>query len=74
MRVCGVQGSVVTLVRCDDEEEEDEDEDESSSRLLQALSHQCTLSLRVEGLQTGYCRDIHGQVHTHITSTVKSGL
>ncbi|XP_026989066.2 elongator complex protein 6 [Tachysurus fulvidraco] len=55
-----LQGSVVTLVRCDDEEEEDEDE--SSSHLLQALSHQCTLSLRVEGLQTGYCRDIHGQV------------
>ncbi|KAK3541362.1 hypothetical protein QTP86_023088 [Hemibagrus guttatus] len=56
-----LQGSVVTLVRCDDEEE-DEDEDESASRLLQAMSHQCTLSLRVEGLQTGYCRDIHGQV------------
>lgn len=57
-----LQGSVVALVRCDDEEEEDEDEDEGSSRLLQALSHQCTLSLRVQGLQTGYCRDIHGQV------------
>ncbi|KAG7318036.1 hypothetical protein KOW79_019071 [Hemibagrus wyckioides] len=55
-----LQGSVVTLVRCDDEE--NEDEDESSSCLLQALSHQCILSLRVEGLQTGYCRDIHGQV------------
>ncbi|KAF7692076.1 elongator complex protein 6 [Silurus meridionalis] len=58
-----LQGCVVTLVRCDDDDEdEDEDDDESSNRLLRALSHQCTLSLRVEGLQTGYCRDIHGQV------------
>ncbi|XP_017308091.1 elongator complex protein 6 isoform X1 [Ictalurus punctatus] len=55
-----LQGSVVTLVRCDDDD--DDDEDESSSHLLRALSHQCTLSLRVEGLRTGYCRDIHGQV------------
>ncbi|KAB5532837.1 hypothetical protein PHYPO_G00124740 [Pangasianodon hypophthalmus] len=59
-----LQGSVVTLVRCDDEDEEedDDDDDESSSRLLRALTHQCTLSLSVKGLQTGYCRDIHGQV------------
>ncbi|XP_060756992.1 elongator complex protein 6 isoform X1 [Neoarius graeffei] len=61
--VCSqLQGCVVTLVRCDDCEDDDEEENESSSRLLRALSHQCTLSLSVEGLQTGYCRDIHGQV------------
>ncbi|XP_017539631.1 elongator complex protein 6 [Pygocentrus nattereri] len=55
-----LQGSLVALVRCDDEEW-DEDE-ENSSYLLKALTHQCSLSLRVEGLSTGYCRDIHGQV------------
>lgn len=55
-----LQGSVVALVRCEDEEY-DEDE-EGSNYLLKALSHQCSLSLRVEGLSTGYCRDIHGQV------------
>ncbi|KAG9283823.1 elongator complex protein 6 [Astyanax mexicanus] len=55
-----LQGSMIALVRCDDEEY-DEDE-ESSNYLLKALSHQCSLSLRVEGLSTGYCRDIHGQV------------
>ncbi|KAM9436399.1 elongator complex protein 6 isoform 2-T3 [Clarias gariepinus] len=59
-----LQGCVVTLVRCeDDDDDDDDDEDEESSRsLLHAMRHQCTLSLRVEGLQTGYCRDIHGQV------------
>ncbi|XP_036414346.1 elongator complex protein 6 [Colossoma macropomum] len=57
--VCSqLQGSIVALVRCDDEEWDEE----SSSYLLKALTHQCSLSLRVEGLSTGYCRDIHGQV------------
>lgn len=59
-RVRGAQGSIVTLVHC--EEEDDEDDEGDSGRLLRALTHQCTLSLRVEGLATGYCRDIHGQV------------
>ncbi|XP_062841711.1 elongator complex protein 6 [Trichomycterus rosablanca] len=57
------QGSIVTLVRCDDnDDDEDDGDDEGSARLLRALTHQCTLALRVEGLSTGYCRDIHGQV------------
>ncbi|XP_076869428.1 elongator complex protein 6 [Brachyhypopomus gauderio] len=55
-----LQGSMVVLVRCDDEEW-DEDE-EGSGHLLRGVTHQCSLSLRVEGLPTGYCRDIHGQV------------
>ncbi|XP_028985782.1 LOW QUALITY PROTEIN: elongator complex protein 6-like [Betta splendens] len=58
--VCSqLQGNMVMLVRCDGEEEE---EDEGSDRLLKGLTHQCSLSLHVEGLPTGYCRDIHGQV------------
>lgn len=48
------------LVRCNGEEEEEEDE--GSERLLKGLTHQCSLSLHVQGLPTGYCRDIHGQV------------
>lgn len=55
-----LQGSVVALVRCEDEEYDEEEE--SSNYLLKALRHQCSLSLQVEGLSTGYCRDIHGQV------------
>lgn len=49
------------LARCDGEEEDDGD-DEGSERLLKGLTHQCSLTLHVQGLPTGYCRDIHGQV------------
>ncbi|XP_068426225.1 elongator complex protein 6 [Clinocottus analis] len=60
--VCSqLQGNVVMLTRCDGEEEEEED-DEDSERLLRGLTHQCSLTLHVQGLPTGYCRDIHGQV------------
>ncbi|XP_059195497.1 elongator complex protein 6 [Centropristis striata] len=58
-----LQGNVVMLVRCDGEEEEEDDgDDEGSERLLKGLTHQCSLTLHVQGLPTGYCRDIHGQV------------
>lgn len=56
-----IKGSMVMLVRCEGEEEE-ENEEASSERLLRGLTHQCSLSLHVQGLPTGYCRDIHGQV------------
>lgn len=60
--VCSeLQGSMVMLVRCEAEEEEESD-DEGSERLLRGLIHQCSLTLQVQGLPTGYCRDIHGQV------------
>lgn len=60
--VCSeLQGNIVILVRC--EEEDDDDDDEEGLNLLQrALVHQCNLALHVEGLPTGYCRDIHGQM------------
>ncbi|XP_026173026.1 elongator complex protein 6 [Mastacembelus armatus] len=61
--VCSkLQGNMVMLVRCNGLEEEDDGDDESSDRLLKGLTHQCSLSLHVQGLPTGYCRDIHGQV------------
>uniref|UniRef100_A0A1A8KP65 Elongator complex protein 6 n=1 Tax=Nothobranchius kuhntae TaxID=321403 RepID=A0A1A8KP65_NOTKU len=56
-----LQGNMVMLVRCSGEEEE-EDGDEGSERLLKGLTHQCTLTLHVQGLPTGFCKDIHGQV------------
>ncbi|XP_038849104.1 elongator complex protein 6-like isoform X2 [Salvelinus namaycush] len=59
--VCSeLQGSMVMLVRC--EAEEEESDDERSEWLLRGLIHQCSLTLQVQGLPTGYCRDIHGQV------------
>lgn len=54
------QGNVVMLARSDGED--DEGDVEGPERLLKGLTHQCTLSLHVEGLPTGFCRDIHGQV------------
>lgn len=57
------QGNVVMLLHCDGEEEEEDDgDDEGSERLLKGLIHRCSLALHVQGLPTGYCRDIHGQV------------
>ncbi|XP_041964151.1 elongator complex protein 6 [Alosa sapidissima] len=56
-----LKGSSVMLVRCE-EEEEDEGDEEGSEMLQRGLMHQCTLALQVQGLPTGYCRDIHGQV------------
>ncbi|KAA0703519.1 Elongator complex protein 6 [Triplophysa tibetana] len=53
-----LQGNIVILVR---REEEDVD-DEGSNLLQKGLIHQCSLALHVEGLPTGYCRDIHGQM------------
>ncbi|XP_061884846.1 elongator complex protein 6 isoform X1 [Entelurus aequoreus] len=58
--VCSrLKGNVVMLLRCDGEEDE---EDGGSERLLKGLTHQSSLALHVQGLPTGYCRDIHGQV------------
>ncbi|XP_041649802.1 elongator complex protein 6 [Cheilinus undulatus] len=61
--VCSkLKGNMVMLTRCDGEEEEDDGDDEGSERLLKGLTHQCSLTLHVQGLPTGYCKDIHGQV------------
>ncbi|XP_068616371.1 elongator complex protein 6 [Brachionichthys hirsutus] len=62
--VCSqLKGNVVMLTRCDGEEEEaDEGGDRGPESLLKGLTHQCSLSLHVQGLPTGFCRDIHGQL------------
>lgn len=57
--VCSrMQGNMVTLVHSEEEELGDED----SELLLHSLTHQSSLTLQVQGLATGYCRDIHGQM------------
>ncbi|XP_068180084.1 elongator complex protein 6 isoform X2 [Antennarius striatus] len=61
--VCSqLKGNAVMLTRCDGEEEADEGDDEGPERLLKGLTHQCSLALHVQGLPTGFCRDIHGQL------------
>ncbi|XP_061677183.1 elongator complex protein 6 [Syngnathoides biaculeatus] len=63
--VCSqLKGNVVMLLRCNREEDDYEDvgSDGGLERLRRGLSHQYSLALHVQGLPTGYCRDIHGQV------------
>ncbi|XP_067834872.1 elongator complex protein 6 [Heptranchias perlo] len=56
--VCSkLKGNLVMLVH----DTEDLDDDENNF-VVKSLSHQCHLILQVEGLATGYCKDIHGQL------------
>ena len=52
-----LQGNVVALVH-----DSGDAEDEENDVLLNGLSHQSHLILRAEGLATGFCKDVHGQV------------
>lgn len=65
---------MVMLVRCDGEDEEDDGDDGGSERLLKGLTHQCSLTLHVQGLPTGYCKDIHGQVCAYKSNIVRPNL
>ncbi|KAG9471895.1 hypothetical protein GDO78_022328 [Eleutherodactylus coqui] len=51
------QGNVVCLLQGFEESE-----DADNERLLKSLCHQSTLLLQVEGLVTGFCKDVHGEV------------
>lgn len=51
------KGNVVCLVH-----DSGDTEDEESDVLLNGLSHQSHLILRAEGLATGFCKDVHGQL------------
>ncbi|XP_062056725.1 elongator complex protein 6 isoform X1 [Lepus europaeus] len=52
-----LQGNVVALVH-----DSGDAEDEENNTLLIGLSHQSHLILRTEGLATGFCKDVHGQL------------
>ncbi|KAM9074629.1 elongator complex protein 6 isoform 1-T1 [Megaptera novaeangliae] len=51
------KGNVVALVH-----DSGDAEDEENDILLNGLGHQSQLILRAEGLATGFCKDVHGQV------------
>ncbi|MEE6512543.1 hypothetical protein FKM82_019601, partial [Ascaphus truei] len=51
------QGNLLCLVRCDEESE-----DEDNELVMTSLCHQSSLILRAEGLATGFCKDVHGQL------------
>ncbi|XP_055985141.1 elongator complex protein 6 [Sorex fumeus] len=52
-----LKGNVVALVH-----DRGDAEDEENNLLLNGLCHQSHLVLRAEGLATGFCRDVHGQL------------
>ncbi|XP_069815301.1 elongator complex protein 6 [Dendropsophus ebraccatus] len=51
------QGAVVCLLQGDDGLEDDDNE-----LLRRSLCHQSSLVLQVDGLVTGFCKDVHGQL------------
>ncbi|XP_004835029.1 elongator complex protein 6 isoform X3 [Heterocephalus glaber] len=56
--VCAeLKGNIVALVH-----DRGDAEDEENDLLLSGLSHQSHLILRAEGLATGFCKDVHGQL------------
>ncbi|XP_031201213.1 elongator complex protein 6 [Mastomys coucha] len=57
MVCCELKGNVVALVH-----DTEGAEDEGNDILLNGLSHQSHLILRAEGLATGFCKDVHGQL------------
>ncbi|CAH6777639.1 elongator complex protein 6 [Phodopus roborovskii] len=54
---CELKGNVVALVH-----DHKDAEDKENDILLNGLSHQSHLVLRAEGLATGFCKDVHGQL------------
>lgn len=62
------------LTRCDGEEQEEEGDEEGPENLLKGLTHQCSIALHVQGLPTGFCRDIHGQVCVCVWSELFKGV
>lgn len=60
------QGVVVSLLQgCEGSEDPD------AERLLRSLCHQSSLILQVDGLVTGFCKDVHGQLS--ITRRTQAG-
>ena len=52
-------GYLVAMVHCEGSES-----DEPEQLLWKHLLHVCHLSLHVQGLSTGYSKDVHGNVST----------
>ena len=55
--VLSFQGNIVVLVHSNEDSEDEENE-----LVVNSLCHHSDLILWVEGLATGFCKDVHGQV------------
>ncbi|XP_024904715.1 elongator complex protein 6 isoform X2 [Pteropus alecto] len=62
-----LQGNIVALVH-----DSRDTEDEENDILLNGLSHQSHLILRAEGLATGFCKDVHGQILSTLCTAGRS--
>ncbi|NXD39847.1 ELP6 protein, partial [Copsychus sechellarum] len=54
---CQLQGNVVVLVHSSEDSEDEENE-----LVVNSLCHHSDLILWAEGLATGFCKDVHGQI------------
>ncbi|NXN83621.1 ELP6 protein, partial [Bombycilla garrulus] len=54
---CQLQGNVVVLVHSNEDSE-----DEENNLVVNSLCHHSDLILWAEGLATGFCKDVHGQI------------
>uniref|UniRef100_A0A8C3TUQ7 Elongator complex protein 6 n=1 Tax=Catharus ustulatus TaxID=91951 RepID=A0A8C3TUQ7_CATUS len=54
---CQLQGNVVVLVHSSEDSEDEENE-----LVVNSLCHHSDLILWAQGLATGFCKDVHGQV------------
>ncbi|NXT13836.1 ELP6 protein, partial [Prunella fulvescens] len=54
---CQLQGNVVVLVHSNEDSEDEENE-----LVVNSLCHHSDLILWAEGLATGFCKDVHGQI------------
>ncbi|XP_027559381.1 elongator complex protein 6 isoform X3 [Neopelma chrysocephalum] len=54
---CQLKGNVVVLVHSSEESEDEENE-----LVVNSLCHHSDLILWAEGLATGFCKDVHGQI------------
>ncbi|XP_053324038.1 elongator complex protein 6 [Spea bombifrons] len=67
--VCGKnKGNVLCLVHNDSD-----GEDEENELLVKSLWHRSTLILQAEGLQTGFCKDVHGQLLITRRALIRGG-
>ncbi|NXX77251.1 ELP6 protein, partial [Urocolius indicus] len=54
---CQLQGNIVVLVHSNEDSEDEENE-----LVVNSLCHHSDLILWAEGLVTGFCKDVHGQI------------
>uniref|UniRef100_A0A8C3D5H0 Elongator complex protein 6 n=1 Tax=Corvus moneduloides TaxID=1196302 RepID=A0A8C3D5H0_CORMO len=66
---CQLKGNVVVLVHSNEDSEDEENE-----LVVNSLCHHSDLILWAEGLATGFCKDVHGQVRLSLRQAAEQDL